>query len=306
MSVTPTPINTHYLLTELFGAYSSPKRLPKFLLQNVRPLDQSENFTINDYSQPVPLNESGLHFKRNGDSFVVILHEDGQMVNFDSYSGMDIDFYSLNITNEEDIFMHFRFAGTGTNLGSNSPIDLYYNDPANRAMEDCGSLTDQSTCSGSPSCHWDSVSLGCYCVGDTNFSGTNVNSCPGAFRGGAFDQDLIKFEVKSLPYIYFVRGDGQTKHESGNYNISSTILDDRIDEIDPANWNDWEINPYKNQRIWGMPPEEDCFIKSMAAYKMPKTYTTGWYAEETTGRMKSGLEKHMKDWKIQKQQNQTE
>tara|TARA_B100001250_G_scaffold391088_1_gene391647 strand:+ start:2579 stop:3502 length:924 start_codon:yes stop_codon:yes gene_type:complete len=305
-TVTLTPINTHYLFTNIFNVYHSHK-VQSILLNQIRPKNQSENFTVNDYTLPVPLLASQWSHTNDGESKVVLFHEDGQTVNFDSYSSLDVDFYSLNVTTELDIHMHLRFAGTGPSLGTNSPIDQYYADPANISVEDCASRNNVDDCNLESFCLWDSVGEACYCSEDTGFINSPVStSCPGLFKYSKQFPLIDVLGQRTLPYIYFIRGDGELQTASGT--ISNATLDDKMDFIDPAGWNDWELDPWSQGigRQWSVPPKEKGYIKTMAGYKTIKLYSHGWYRDPVSKTMKSGMEKHMKDWKLEKDSNQTE
>ena len=80
-------------------------------------------------------------------------------------------------------------------------------------------------------------------------------------------------------------------------------MNDRIEEIDPLNWNDWELDPYppNDRRPWGIPPQGETYLKSMAGYKTRLSYSASWYRDPVTNKMQSGLLKHMHDWKVYKE-----
>ena len=313
MAITPTPITTHQYLIELARFFHGNKRIMRPLYA-VRPLDQSETFTINDYTRPVPL---GPHIQVNrsfhpGESKVIVFHETGQMVDFDSYDGKGIEFYSLDVQTNEDIHMHYWFDGVGGYLGNGSPIKQYQEDPANHTQIDCSILVELE-CTSSPFCAWDTTSSACYCADDTNFDNDPAsNTCKGVFdinaQGGG--QWRVQNTPYTLPYIVFIRGDGivTTKLQGqGSYNISTTTLDDEIDKIDPVKWDDWEIDPYANcsVRPWGVPDVGSTALKSMAAYKTIKKYDKSYIRNPVTGKMTLSTFKFMKEWKAYKD-NQTE
>lgn len=304
MPVTPTAINTHEYLSEIIQGWAGANKNQVRMMREVRPESDSWDYAIENYPYPAPLGwkeSANRSIASQGDSKVVVFHEDGQMVNLDSYDGMDIDFYSLNVTTNPDIHMHYWFDGTGPYLGSNNPIILYQEDPANRNIADCSALSE-AECITQVACGWDTNSSTCKCD-DTNY--TDNTSCPASFE---FKRQWRWFvpAMKTLPYIMFIRGDAQIIDKiegNGSYNISSTILDEKIDKVDPAGWDFWEVDPYAGQvRPHGIPGAEDTMLKTMAGYKTVKQYNFSMYRDEVSGKMTHSIFKHMADWKQLKTQ----
>ena len=113
-------------------------------------------------------------------------------------------------------------------------------------------------------------------------------------NGGAQEDRRPLQGTLTLPYFWFVRGDGVIlehaageemgendrggNEDEGNFNsegLADMELNPYIMEIDPSKWDDWEIDPYatKNGYRWiGAPPIEESYIKTMAGKNVPKLY----------------------------------
>ena len=117
---------------------------------------------------------------------------------------------------------------------------------------------------------------------------------------GGVRQDRIPLEgTLSLPYFWFVRGDGiliehgagdelgergtgeQDDGEEGEYDWGGDLADMELDPyiafINPANWDNWEVDPYAatpiGQNRWkGAPSPDNSFIKTMAGKNVRKIY----------------------------------